>query len=53
MSTNSKTSHIYIMFTKLNGSLIFKFLAVSKWEGPYGIEKVFHSGAIKLNNVDG
>ena len=26
---------------------------LSKWEGPYIIEEVYHSGAIKINNVEG
>ena len=26
---------------------------ISKWEGPYIIEEVYHSGAIKINNAEG
>ena len=26
---------------------------LSKWEGPYVIEEVYRSGAIKINNVEG
>ena len=26
---------------------------LSKWEGPYVIEEVYHSGAIKINNLEG
>ena len=26
---------------------------LSKWEGPYVIEEVYHSGAIKINNFTG
>ena len=26
---------------------------LSKWEGPYVIEEVYHSGAIKINNAEG
>ena len=26
---------------------------LSKWEGPYVIEEVYHSGAIKINNGEG
>ena len=26
---------------------------LSKWEGPYIIEEVYHSGAIKINNTEG
>ena len=26
---------------------------LSKWEGPYIIEKVYRSGAIKINNAEG
>ena len=26
---------------------------LSKWEGPYLIEEVYHSGAIKINNFEG
>ena len=26
---------------------------LSKWEGPYVIEEVYHSGAIKINNFEG
>ena len=26
---------------------------LSKWEGPYVIEEVYHSGAIKINNFKG
>ena len=26
---------------------------LSKWEGPYVIEEVCHSGAIKINNLEG
>ena len=26
---------------------------LSKWEGPYIIEEVYHSGAIKINNFEG
>jgi hypothetical protein len=34
----------------------FRFFAgklLSKWEGPYIIEKVYRSGTIKINNVKG
>ena len=34
----------------------FSFFAgklLSKWEGPYIIEEVYHSGAIKINNAEG
>ena len=34
----------------------FRFFAgklLSKWEGPYVIEEVYHSGAIKNNNFEG
>ena len=34
----------------------FRFFAgklLSKWEGPYVIEEVYHSGAIKINNAKG
>ena len=26
---------------------------LSKWEGPYVIEEIYHSGAIKINNFEG
>ena len=26
---------------------------LSKWEGPYVVEEVYHSGAIKINNTKG
>ena len=26
---------------------------LSKWEGPYIIEEVYHSGAMKINNFEG
>jgi hypothetical protein len=26
---------------------------LSKWEGPYIVEEVYHSGAIKINNAEG
>ena len=26
---------------------------LSKWEGPYVIQEVYHSGAIKINNFEG
>ena len=26
---------------------------LSKWEGPYSIEEVYRSGAIKINNAEG
>ena len=26
---------------------------LSKWEGPYVIEEVYRSGAIKINNIEG
>ena len=26
---------------------------LSKWEGPYIIEEVYHSSAIKINNAEG
>ena len=26
---------------------------LSKWEGPYVIEEVYHSGSIKINNFEG
>ena len=26
---------------------------LSKWEGPYVIDEVYHSGAIKINNFEG
>ena len=34
----------------------FRFFAgklLSKWEGPYVIEEVYQSGAIKINNAEG
>ena len=34
----------------------FRFFAgklLSKWEGPYFIEEVYRSGAIKINNAEG
>ena len=34
----------------------FRFFAgklLSKWEGPYVIEEVYRSGAIKINNFEG
>ena len=34
----------------------FRFFAgklLSKWEGPYVIEEVYRSGAIKINNSEG
>ena len=34
----------------------FRFFAgklLSKWEGPYIIEEVYRSGAIKINNAEG
>ena len=34
----------------------FRFFAgklLSKWEGPYGIEEVYRSGPIKINNFKG
>ena len=34
----------------------FRFFAgklLSKWEGPYTIEEVYRSGAIKINNFEG
>ena len=34
----------------------FRYFAgklLSKWEGPYIIEEVYHSGAIKINNAEG
>ena len=34
----------------------FRFFAgklLSKWEGPYVIEEVYRSGAIKINNAEG
>ena len=34
----------------------FRFFAgklLSKWEGPYIIEEVYRSGAIKINNTEG
>ena len=34
----------------------FRFFAgklLSKWEGPYIMEEVYHSGAIKINNSEG
>ena len=34
----------------------FRFFAgklLSKWEGPYAIEEVYQSGAIKINNAEG
>ena len=34
----------------------FRFFAgklLSKWEGPYVIEEVYQSGAIKINNTEG
>ena len=37
-------------------TLRFKFFArklLSKWEGPYVIEEVYRSGAIKINNAEG
>ena len=37
-------------------STLFKIFAgklLSKWEGPYIIEEVYRSGAIKINNFEG
>ena len=34
----------------------FRFFAgkfLSKWEGPYVVEEVYRSGAIKINNFEG
>ena len=32
---------------------IFAGKLLSKWEGPFIIEEVYHSGAIKINSLDG
>ena len=32
---------------------IFAGKLLCKWEGPYVIEEVYHSGAIKINNFEG
>ena len=32
---------------------LFAAKLLSKWEGPYVIEEVYHSGAIKINNDEG
>ena len=34
-------------------SRFFAGKLLSKWEGPYIIEEVYHSGAIKINNFEG
>ena len=37
-------------------NMFFRFFAgklLSKWEGPYVIEEVYRSGAIKINNSEG
>ena len=33
--------------------IFFAGKLLSKWEGPYVIEEVYHSGAIKINNFEG
>ena len=50
-SGNSKLENMFFYTT-----LILDFFAgklLSKWEGPYIIEEVYHSGAIKINNAKG
>ena len=32
---------------------LFAGKLLSKWEGPYVVEEVYHSGAIKINNFEG
>ena len=42
------------MFLLYNSRLrFFAGNLLSKWEGPYVIEEVYHSGAIKINNFEG
>ena len=36
-----------------SGLRFFAGKLLSKWEGPYVIEEVYHSGAIKINNFEG
>uniref|UniRef100_A0A8I7BGM6 Reverse transcriptase domain-containing protein n=1 Tax=Hordeum vulgare subsp. vulgare TaxID=112509 RepID=A0A8I7BGM6_HORVV len=41
------SSFVQFLFQFFVGKLL------SKWEGPYVIEEVYHSGALKLNNFEG
>ena len=43
---------IYVLLYK-SRLRIFAGKLLSKWEGPYIIEEVYHSGAIKINNFEG
>ena len=56
-SMSSKLENIFFCTTLVSDSLQANFsLAgklLSKWEGPYVIEEVYRSGAIKINNIEG
>ena len=42
--------HVLLYNSRLR---FFAWKLLSKWEGPYIIEEVYHFGAIKINNVEG
>ena len=42
--------HVFLYNSRLR---CFAGKHLSKWEGPYIIEEVYHSGAIKINNAEG
>ena len=42
----------YVLLSNLH-SRFFAGKLLSKWEGPYVIEEVYRSGAIKINNAEG
>ena len=49
-SVSSKLENMLFCTTLV---LIFAGKLLSKWEGPYVIEEVYRSGAIKINNAEG
>ena len=42
--------HVFLCNSPLR---FFTGMLLSKWEGPYIIEEVYRSGAIKINNAEG
>ena len=51
ISVSSKLENVFLFTTLVSEFFAGKLL--SKWEGPYVIEEVYQSEAIKINNAEG
>ena len=50
---NGNSKWVSMFYCTIIVSDFFAGKLLSKWEGPYIIEEVYHSGAIKINNSEG